>query len=316
MLGSTISVFSEPDDYWAALHASGCTGLLVAEGGTFWAKMTMVSLQRLRLSAAQESKARIATIAVLPGMIRVVLPPSRGTLRCGGLGVRDGCLVTQSPGDSVHERLGGPCHWRDIVVPVRYLDRSRRALSDTQTVVPPYVRSWTPPATAIRQLIALHVAASRIAETHAGKVFGAEAARGLDQELIACLVECLSASTLDPPEAGADRNTVIMARFEQLVRDNPARPLSLATVCDTLGVASRTLSQCCNEHLGMGPFHYQLLCRLQRARHVLRSVNPETTTVSDIARQHGFRARGRFAASYRALYGELPSTTLQQSIDG
>ena len=316
MLASTISVFSEPDDFRVALQASGYTGLLVMGGRMFRARMTTILLQRLRLSASQECKDRVASNAMAPGKLRVLLPPDRGFLRCGGTAVRDGSLVTQSPGDSVHEWLNGPCHWRDIVVPVRYLDRSRLALTDSQTIVPPRVRSWTPPAAAVRQLVALHMAATRIAETHAGKVFGTEAARGLDQELIACLVECLSASSLDAVAAGADRRAIIMARFEQLVHDHPDLPLPLATVCAMLGVAGRTLRQCCHEHFGMGPFRYLLLRRLQRARQVLREADPETATISGIARQHGFRERGRFAASYRALYGELPSTTLRRSIAG
>jgi AraC-like DNA-binding protein len=316
MLGSTISVFSEPDDFRRALQESSYTELLIIEGGVFWARMTKIALHSLRLSSAQERLGRIASIAVPPGLIRVLLPPDRGTLICGGTEVRAGNLVTQCPGDSVHERLPGPCCWREIVVPVRYLARYSRALTGSPTVVPPRVRSWRPPAGDIRQLVALHAAATRVAETHAGKIFGAEAARGLEQELIACLVECLSAGTLETAVAAADRHAVTVARFEQMVSACPDRLPPLATVCAALGVAHRTLRQCCHEHLGMGPSHYLLLRRLQRARDALRRAGSEMATVSGLARQHGFRELGRFAASYRALYGELPSTTLRRSMDG
>ena len=116
--------------------------------------------------------------------------------------------------------------------------------------------------------------------------------------------------------AAADRHAVTMARFEQMVSACPDPLPPLATVCTALGVATRTLRQSCHEHLGMGPSHYLLLHRLQRARHALQSADSEMATVSGLARQHGFRELGRFAASYRALYGELPSTTLRRSMDG
>ena len=100
----------------------------------FWARMTKIALRSLRLSTAQERLGRIASIAVPPGLIRVLLPPDRGTLICGGTEVRAGNLVTQCAGDSVHERVPAPCCWREIVVPARYLARYSRALTGSQTI--------------------------------------------------------------------------------------------------------------------------------------------------------------------------------------
>ena len=74
MPGSVISVFSEAEDFGAALREEGCLGLLVIGRGSFRARLTQIALHGLRLSAAQEYLPRIALVAVPADMILVVLP--------------------------------------------------------------------------------------------------------------------------------------------------------------------------------------------------------------------------------------------------
>ena len=57
--------------------------------------------------------------------------------------------------------------------------------------------------------------------------------------------------------------------------------------------------------------------RLRRMSLVYRALwrgDPDAASVSEVARRYGFRNLGRFAASYRALFGELPSATLRRSL--
>jgi len=49
------------------------------------------------------------------------------------------------------------------------------------------------------------------------------------------------------------------------------------------------------------------------ARRNLRRVDNALMTVSAVARHTGFRDPGRFAISYRAIFGETPSATLQRA---
>jgi AraC-like DNA-binding protein len=63
----------------------------------------------------------------------------------------------------------------------------------------------------------------------------------------------------------------------------------------------------------MGPKQYLLRRRMNLARQDLRQADASTTTVTAIAANLGFWSFGRFATDYKALFGEMPSTTLRCS---
>jgi AraC-like DNA-binding protein len=69
--------------------------------------------------------------------------------------------------------------------------------------------------------------------------------------------------------------------------------------------ASRTLTRCCEEHLGMSPMKYLWLRRMNQARKSLRS-DPSPASVTEIAMKFGFWHLGRFANEYIFLFGEAP----------
>jgi AraC-like DNA-binding protein len=61
----------------------------------------------------------------------------------------------------------------------------------------------------------------------------------------------------------------------------------------------------------MSPGRYLRARRMQLARRALRRADPSETNVARVAQQYGFGEPARFAALYRAQFGELPSTTLK-----
>ena len=186
------------------------------QGGRFQAGMTKMVLHRIWLSSAEESLSRVAFMCLAPGLVRVSLPTQTGTLVSGGIEIRSGELATHGADGPVHERLRAPCRWGDIVLPAQYLARYGRVLSGTAIVIPPGPRLWRPAPEALGRLAALHAGAIRVAGQRPGKPAGAEAARGLEQELIYTLVQCLSAGPVDAHAGTADRHAHLMARFEQI----------------------------------------------------------------------------------------------------
>jgi transcriptional regulator GlxA family with amidase domain len=124
-------------------------------------------------------------------------------------------------------------------------------------------------------------------------------------------IECLAGNAIDVGSASRRRHAELMARFAAMTRTKCEGRLSASEIAAALGVSDRTLRTCCKLHLNMSPSHYLRAHRMQLARRALRNADPFETSVSQVARRYGFSELGRFAASYRARFGELPSATLK-----
>ena len=87
MPGSVISLFSELDEFQAALREDGLLNLLVTGSGKFRARLTQVRLIRMRLSSGDEYLSRIAFVAVTEDALRYAAP--RGSTRADLVRDRD-----------------------------------------------------------------------------------------------------------------------------------------------------------------------------------------------------------------------------------
>jgi AraC-like DNA-binding protein len=311
MPGSVTSVFGEPEDFQAALREEGVLGMLITGRGRFRARLTQITLHRLRLSAAEEHLPRIVFVAV-PADSVVVLLPIGGVPSSiwGGIAMQVHEIIALGPGQRVHARTDGPCRWGTIRLPAQNLAGYGRALRGAGFVVPQFVARWQSPPAARRELRHLHQVAIRAAEAGSTAFTDGEAVHGLEQQLIEALVECLSAGPIEV-KVSAHWHREILARFEGLLQMQPV--LRVAEICAALGVTDRTLRRCCEEHLGMSPSSYLRLHRMQQVQRALHSGNSDAATVAEVARRYGVRHLGRFAAGYYALYGELPSATLRRA---
>jgi len=134
----------------------------------------------------------------------------------------------------------------------------------------------------------------------------------MEEEVLHTVVQCITDDQESPPAAQANHRAAIMVRFEDALSKQIDRNVNIAAICTEIGVSERTLRMCCAQILGLSPLRYVLLRRLNRVRAALGHADPSTTSVSEIARMNQFVEFGRFAANYRAVFGELPSSTLQR----
>src|SRR5262245_15406816 len=164
MPGTVTSLFSELDEFQAALREDGLLNLLVTGSGQFRARLTQVTLHHLRLTAGDEYLSRIAFVAVPADMLLVALPlADRPAPIWDGVEMRLGEMITFGPGERFHARTDGPCQWGAIQLPAEDFVQYGGALSGATPIVPALAR-WRPPRRAFRQLRHLHQAATRTAE--------------------------------------------------------------------------------------------------------------------------------------------------------
>lgn len=158
----------------------------------------------------------------------------------------------------------------------------------------------------------LHAAAGYLAEHTPEVIANPDAARGLEQALIAAMADCLCTTDSRSPGVGSRRHGTVMKRFFTIVEANSDRVIHLPELCAKIAVSGRTLNMCCQEALGMSAHHYLRVRQLNLARSALASADPAVTTVTEMATAHGFWELGRFSVAYRRLFGERPSETLRR----
>ena len=103
----------------------------------------------------------------------------------------------------------------------------------------------------------------------------------------------------------------ILNRVEGFLEANPDTPIYIADLCVAAGVSERTLENVFRQCFGLSPIRYLRVRRLHQVRRALRTSDPGTTSVSEIASLFGFWHFGRFAADFKALFGQTPSELLR-----
>jgi hypothetical protein len=268
MPGSVTSVFSDAEDFAAALREEGFLSLLVTGNGEFRARLSRVALHSLRLSAAEEHLSRTGLVDVPSGMTLVAL--TRGTAFAPfWSGVRLGAdeIMTLGGGQRLHMRTDGPCRWGSIWLPNADLVRYGNAVTGAAFAVPSAAR-WRLRPAMVRHLRHLYSAGIDAVERRSSTFIGNQAAHGLEQQLIEALVECLANGSMIEASGCTHGHQDIVLRFEALLQAQPEPALHLAEIRRLLGVSARDLRSACEEQLGMGPVAYARRRRLQMVQSV------------------------------------------------
>jgi AraC-like DNA-binding protein len=99
----------------------------------------------------------------------------------------------------------------------------------------------------------------------------------------------------------------------ELIDAAPQQPFTVAGLAMHAGISERSLQEAFRRQLGTSPMSYLRRRRIQQAHDELLRLDPAAgVTITDVALRHGFTHTGRFAATYRRMFGESPSTTLRR----
>jgi AraC-like DNA-binding protein len=306
------STFSNPTAYAAAFGETRIS-LTITHGGDFWAELTKLYLLHVNVLRCGERLPRVGVICLPAGRISLTFPIGKTSLVTNGRASARGEMALHGPGERIYQLCDGNSRWGLISFAPEHLLSSFRALTgralDIRSAAKYFCATRTN-ATRFQRIIAQ---ACQLSESPHRLVERPEVARAVEQELIHAVVNCLLTNEEIEDSAKARRHSAIMTRFEAALGSRDARKPNIPELCADIGVPERTLRACCASFLGIGPVKYLLLRRLNEARLVLQKAHPSTSSVAEIARAFQFYELGRFADSYRSVFGELPSATLQRS---
>jgi AraC-like DNA-binding protein len=314
MGSSKVLAFTDPFTYQKALRISDIE-LFPTEKGQFAAELTQIDLDRLWMQAGRENLPHVVAGTVRPirKAIGFLLTEEQQTVYCGE-DVYFGDIIVHRP-ELQHRRNGATRHWGSMSLTHEDLDVACKAITGHQFPGDKLKLIVRPPRNLMMRLVQLHKAVAQIAKVTPVILALPEVSRSLEHQLVHLMVRCLTKSATSTITSSAHRHDNIVARFEGFLEANPNTPLYLPEICSAIGVAERTLRFACEQHLGMGPIRYLALRRMHLVHRALLRAAPSNATVTAIATDHGFWELGRFSVSYRALFGEPPSATLQRLPD-
>ncbi|HLG79626.1 MAG TPA: helix-turn-helix domain-containing protein [Bradyrhizobium sp.] len=137
----------------------------------------------------------------------------------------------------------------------------------------------------------------------------ASLAKSMQETLLAALDGVLvQEESVRPRPRSFDQHCRLIARLDELIRENTAAPLYSDELARAVGTSVRTLQTATQAVHGMSLHQHLRLRRLWSTRCQL-TIGLPGLTVQAVARANGFWHMGEFSRLYKATYGELPTET-------
>jgi AraC-like DNA-binding protein len=118
-----------------------------------------------------------------------------------------------------------------------------------------------------------------------------------------------------PQQATAKRSRRdTVQRVEAYLRAHFDAPMRISTLSRIAGLSERGLRDAFYSVHGMSPKQWMLSERLKQVRRALSRRESSPVSVTGAATRYGFYELGRFAATYKEAFGEVPSETLRSAM--
>jgi AraC family transcriptional regulator, ethanolamine operon transcriptional activator len=274
--------------------------------GRFEGRLTQLILDELQLARIAWSPGVLQRGSAPDGTWVFGLPlVAEGSLHVRRRPVRPGELIAATSRDDVGFTATGRTEAMVVVLPTPLIDRwmqARRGIDKFDVNLPsPRWQVTTEEmdrrAGALSGLLQHLTTQSNDEES---RVLSRVAARIFD--VILDMIP--SAEVIEPLHSRARIAREVLKLLQARLDDPP----SITELCITVGARERTLHLSCVEAFGRPPAALLAELRLNAAH---RALSPPTkdTSVTKVAARYGFVHFGRFAATYRRQFGELPSAT-------
>jgi AraC family ethanolamine operon transcriptional activator len=121
----------------------------------------------------------------------------------------------------------------------------------------------------------------------------------------------------DDCDSGIDRSASRYLRqawaAEDFIRAHIREDMPIIRLCKEIGVSRRQLEYAFRATFAVSPLEFIRALRLNEARRLLTNARAGGLSVTKVAMEVGITHLGRFAASYRLLFGESPKETFQHA---
>ena len=181
----------------------------------------------------------------------------------------------------------------------------------SQGIIIPNSRAYTELSRYLQEV--LHLARTQPSRL-TNPTYGRSLGRLIQEDALPLFIDVLTAKPLTfLPEKDSKRRRLVK-HTEAFMRENIKHPISLTDLCQNIGQSQRSLYYAFQAAYGLSPMKYLKILRLNCIRRILKSADPQETTVSKIAIDWGFWHAGQFSVDYKKMFGETPSATLRRDL--
>ena len=282
----------------------------------FWARWTLVNLPASVLQFTREDVASLYKIRTPSDKWRFFIPLRMPDgVRWDGCAVSPDCYVVCPPSSEGLVLHAGAIEF--AIVSVAALDavdlvdaiRGRLTTALRACVIRPPVKEARALASS---LIEVRTTLRLLSDTLTGDSIEEIAVR-----LHGALERCLRGAAIGELKKEHIRSpSSIVRRTEQFYREHLGERVSISELSMVAGVSERSLRNAFHQVCMTSPKKYLRLLALHQVRRSLRAAPDAHAAVTTAAARHGFYEFGRFAAQYRAVFGEAPSETLHRARRG
>jgi hypothetical protein len=216
MPSSAVRIFSEPDEYAAAIRATRAE-LTVTARGDFVAKLIQIDFQRLWMQRFAETAPRILHSAMTPERACITFRTRLGPrLFWSGVELQPTNITRHSEGEDSHQLSSSSACFGAMSLPVEDMASVGATMAGCDLAPPPGPLLIAAPPMAMARLQRLHMAAGQLAEETPEIIANPDAARGLEQVLIEAMIGCLGPGEVGEDRVAQRRHEMIMRRFRRV----------------------------------------------------------------------------------------------------
>ena len=272
---SKVVTFTDPFPCQAALQSTSQAEVLPTTRGGFRVEATQIGMNKLRMQRFEVALPQINTLMIAPDRksIGFLVEGNSSNLQHCGVEVTPNDIVVYGY-DVLHQRSAPDFRFGTMSLPKADFPVLCETLIGREFLEKPQTSKLRPDPALMARLVALHKIVGQLVHDTPDLLEQPEVRRSLEERLIHVMVRCLAEGVGMHTASGAHRHDAVIARFEEFLESNRDRPLYLTEICSAVGVAERTLRNCCEQHLGMGPIRFLTLRRMHLVRRALLGAEP------------------------------------------